>query len=86
MFCRHVGDLGNILADASNMITVDIEDSLISLNGPLSIVGRSIVIHRDEDDLGTVGDAGSMATGNAGPRLGCGVIATVSCSTSACSS
>jgi len=38
-------------------------------------VGRSIVIHRDEDDLGTVGDAGSMATGNAGARLGCGVVA-----------
>jgi len=67
------------------MSTVDIEDSVISLDGPLSIMGRSIVIHRDEDDLGTGGNPGSMTTGNAGPRLGCGVIATVDCSTSACS-
>jgi len=67
--------LGNIIADNTNTSYVNIVDSVISLNGPLSIVGRSIVVHRDEDDLGTVGDEGSLATGNAGARLGCGVIA-----------
>ena len=67
--------MGNIEAGATNSSTVNIADSLISLNGPLSILGRSIVIHAGEDDLGTGGDAGSMTTGNAGARLGCGVIA-----------
>ena len=76
--CRHVGDLGNIMADATDTSFVDISDSVISLNGPLSILGRSIVIHAGEDDLGRGGDAGSMATGNAGGRLGCGVIAAAS--------
>lgn len=77
--CRHIGDLGNIVADATNTATVNIADSVISLNGPLSIVGRSIVIHAGEDDLGLGGDAGSMTTGNAGARLGCGVIAIAAC-------
>ena len=79
MQCRHVGDLGNIIADVTSTSSVNIVDSLISLNGPFSILGRSIVIHAGEDDLGTGGDAGSMATGNAGARLGCGVIAVAAC-------
>lgn len=74
-----MGDLGNIVADATNTASVNIVDSVISLNGPFSILGRSIVIHAGEDDLGTGGDAGSMATGNAGARLGCGVIAAAAC-------
>ena len=36
---RHVGDLGNIAADAAGVASFSFEDSLISLNGPLSIVG-----------------------------------------------
>lgn len=67
--------MGNINANASDIATVNIVDSVITLNGPISIVGRSLVIHAGEDDLGTGGDVGSMTTGNAGARLGCGVIA-----------
>ena len=36
---RHVGDLGNIETDSKGVATFSFEDSLISLNGPLSIVG-----------------------------------------------
>src|SRR6266511_1244385 len=36
--------------------------------GPNSVVGRSVVFHEKEDDLKT------QPTGNAGGRLGCGVI------------
>jgi superoxide dismutase, Cu-Zn family len=36
---RHVGDLGNINSDGSGVATVSIEDKLLSLNGPRSIIG-----------------------------------------------
>lgn len=71
---RHVGDLGNVLADADGKATVDITDRLISLSGPNSIVGRSLVVHADVDDLGRGGHEFSKTTGNAGGRLACGVI------------
>lgn len=70
---RHVGDLGNVTADA-NGCKVDITDKLISLTGPHSIIGRTIVVHADVDDLGKGGHELSKTTGNAGGRLACGVI------------
>jgi len=48
---------------------------VITLNGEKSIVGRAIVVHAKMDDLGLGGDAESKRTGNAGPRLSCGVVA-----------
>lgn len=75
---RHVGDLGNVRADHNGAVNVVLQDNLISLSGPNSVIGRAFVIHQNEDDLGRgTGDAraGSLSTGNAGARLGCGVIA-----------
>ncbi|XP_071515503.1 superoxide dismutase [Cu-Zn]-like [Panulirus ornatus] len=72
---RHVGDLGNIdsVDDGSGSGTslVDIKDNVISLWGRQSIVGRSIVVHAGEDDLGLGGTAESLKTGAAGGRLAC---------------
>ena len=39
-----------------------------------NIIGRAIVVHAREDDLGQGGDEGSLKTGNAGGRVGCCVI------------
>ncbi len=36
---RHVGDLGNIRSDEAGVAAFSFSDSLISLNGPLSIIG-----------------------------------------------
>ena len=41
---RHVGDLGNIEADASGVAKFNIEDKLVKLSGEHSVVGRSIVV------------------------------------------
>ncbi|KAI0662092.1 superoxide dismutase [Cubamyces menziesii] len=71
---RHVGDLGNIESDSAGVATFSFEDHLISLNGPLSIIGRAVVVHAGTDDLGRGGDEESMKTGNAGARAACGVI------------
>jgi len=71
---RHVGDLGNIKTDESGSASFKFEDSLISLNGPLSILGRAVVLHAGTDDLGRGDDPESLKTGNAGARAACGVI------------
>lgn len=65
---RHVGDMGNLEADADGNATIDYVDSVIELNGPNSIMGHGLIIHGGEDDLE------SQPTGAAGPRMACGVI------------
>jgi Cu/Zn superoxide dismutase len=49
---RHAGDLGNIAADANGVAVVSLTDSHIALAGPNSVVGRALVVHELEDDLG----------------------------------
>lgn len=71
---RHVGDMGNIVADESGETTLVYEDALIQLTGEHSIIGRSVVCHADEDDLGRGNFEDSKTTGHAGARLACGVI------------
>ena len=70
----HVGDLGNVVADDDGVAKFKIFAHRVDLSGDRSVVGRAMVIHEDEDDLGKGGDAESLKTGNAGARLGCGVI------------
>ena len=72
---RHAGDLGNVTTRrglAKGNLTV----AGISLDprSPLSIIGRCVVLHKDKDDLGKGGNDESLKTGNAGPRIACGVI------------
>ncbi|XP_046399024.1 superoxide dismutase [Cu-Zn] [Ischnura elegans] len=71
---RHVGDLGNVEAGDDGKAKVNICDSMISLTGPMSIIGRTVVVHADPDDLGKGGHELSKSTGNAGARSACGVI------------
>jgi superoxide dismutase, Cu-Zn family len=71
---RHVGDLGNISTDSSGTAKGTVEDKQVKLIGPESIIGRMIVVHAGEDDLGQGGNEESLKTGNAGGRAACGVI------------
>jgi len=70
----HVGDLGNITANSNGVANINISAKRVSLLGEQSVIGRSIIVHSDEDDLGKGGDDESLKTGNAGERLACGVI------------
>lgn len=72
---RHVGDLGNIKADDKGNVKLCFTDDLIKLRGKkCNIIGRSVIIHSNKDDLGKGGDKESLKTGNAGKRIGCAVI------------
>ena len=83
---RHVGDLENLIVDTyGNIINKNMTDHKIKLKGICSIIGRCVVIHEDEDDLGLGGIENgyivdeekhkeSLKTGNAGKRIACGVI------------
>lgn len=39
-----------------------------------SVIGRSVIVHENVDDLGKGGHELSLSTGNAGGRIACGVI------------
>jgi len=75
---RHAGDLGNIVADASGVAKVDLVDKQIPIGGSNSIIGRSVVVHAGEDDLGKGGHDDSLTTGHAGGRAACGIIGIMS--------
>lgn len=71
---RHVGDLGNVLADETGKVSTSFSDSVITLFGARSVIGRAVVVHSDEDDLGKTDHPDSHKTGNAGGRVACGII------------
>ena len=65
---RHVGDLGNVTADASGKVSKSFVDQHIAFEGLKSIVGKGVILHAGTDDLT------SQPTGAAGARIACGVI------------
>ena len=71
----HAGDFGNITATKEHFCTFHFSTTKVSLfEGELSIIGRSLVVHEDEDDLGKGGHSDSLTTGHAGTRIDCAVI------------
>ena len=67
---RHRGDLGNITANKDGR-----SDSVVIAHVAIDeIVGRSIVIHENEDDLGLNNTKESKKTGSSGERIACGII------------
>src|SRR4051812_29110490 len=48
---RHMGDFGNIEANASGIAKVSIVDHMISIEGPYTIIGHGLIVHGNPDDL-----------------------------------
>lgn len=65
---HHVGDLGNITADAEGNASAAMEAVELSFSGANSILNKAVIVHADADDLR------SQPTGAAGARVACGVI------------
>lgn len=64
----HAGDLGNILVGADGTGILEETLSGLTVTGDrYSVMGRSLVIHAEEDDFG-------QPTGNTGNRIACAVI------------
>ena len=66
----HAGDIGNIKLNAKGKGSMSLTTDLWTLGGKpdKNILGRSIIVHGGMDDYKT------QPTGNAGTRIGCGVI------------
>ena len=69
----HRGDIGNVDLNGEGRGTMEMETDLWSISGSdttKNILNRAIIVHGGKDDFTT------QPTGNAGSRLGCGVIQT----------
>ena len=62
---RHFGDLGNLVADANGKASYS---TMVDVGYFKKLMGRSIVVHQNADDLKT------QPSGNSGPRISCGVL------------
>lgn len=72
---NHLGDLGNIEIDVNGDCNIISMVDNLPLTGTHNIIGRGLVIHENEDDLGKGGHPDSIKTGNSGKRIACGIIA-----------
>ena len=64
----HPGDFGNIeINDAGEGTLLLVVPGLTIKSGTYSVDGRAVILHEKQDDF-------SQPTGNAGSRIGCGVI------------
>jgi len=66
----HLGDIGNVQLDAQGKGTMELTTDLWTLGSDTarSVLNRAIIVHSGVDDYK------SQPSGNAGSRIGCGVI------------
>lgn len=69
----HPGDFGNFIP-VNGVIQKHLTNLPPKLFGPLSVLGKSVVVHKLPDDLGKGNNQASLENGNAGTRLACCVI------------
>lgn len=69
----HLGDLGNITVGEDGTGSFELTTDLweIGTGSDIDVIGKGIIVHADADDFT------SQPSGNAGARIGCGVIEPV---------
>ena len=66
---HHAGDFGNMTVGSDGHGHLELDSAVLTLApGEMSVVGHAIVVHAKADDMTT------QPTGNAGGRIGCGVV------------
>jgi Cu-Zn family superoxide dismutase len=66
---KHAGDMPALKSDPYGYATTTFKMTGVTLTeGPNSIMGRAVIVHKDPDDYKT------QPTGNSGARIACGVI------------
>lgn len=71
---RHTGDLGNV-----EFRSTPYQYFLKGIR-PEDLLGRTLIIHEDEDDLGKGDYPDSKITGHSGKRIACGIFGRSECS------
>lgn len=67
----HAGDLGNLVGDENGKCRFSMITNKFTVH---EIIGRSVIIHEDEDDLGLGSHEDSKTTGHSGARIACAII------------
>ena len=65
---HHVGDMPQLMADASGNARLTARLAGLALDGGNGIIGRGVIVHAAPDDFKT------QPTGNSGARVACGVV------------
>jgi Cu-Zn family superoxide dismutase len=66
---HHAGDFGNVTANAAGEVHTTFTTRSITVEaGHMTAVGHAVILHGNPDDLTT------QPSGNAGPRIACGVV------------
>jgi len=67
---HHLGDIGNleVKPDGKGTLTLETDKWTAGGGGVNDVIGHAVIVHGGVDDFTT------QPTGNAGPRIGCGVI------------
>ena len=72
----HAGDMGNLFVTDDSFCTANLIARYLTIDGHVkdSIIGRSIVVHAGEDDLGLGNYSDSKTSGHSGDRMLFGII------------
>jgi Cu-Zn family superoxide dismutase len=66
---HHAGDFGNVTADANGEVHTRFNTRSVTMHeGLTNAAGHAVILHANPDDLTT------QPSGNAGPRIACGVV------------
>ena len=75
---KHSGDLGNLVTNkrGHTLVNLTITNGEFNIQGGnfFSVLGRSLVVHQNRDDLGRTSHVSSRSNGNSGTRIACGLI------------